>query len=216
MNGDPDVDAIFRLTKTMEYRKVNITFDESSPSVQYPAFRMAPYNSQSTFFHYRAFWSLYLPTTVSFRLTDIWRSYWAQRLLWLLDDTVTFLGPNAHQIRNAHSYLKDYEDEKNMYSQTEALVDFLFEWRCQKNKFFECVIDLSQKMADRQFWEQQEVGKIKHWLSDLETSGYIEPTMLSELDTLSTTNKTEICGSQYFQDISEVSYVIQVLVIKVY
>ena len=205
MNGDPDVDAIFRLTKTMEYRKVNITFDESSPSVQYPAFRMAPYNSQSTFFHYRAFWSLYLPTTVSFRLTDIWRSYWAQRLLWLLDDTVTFLGPNAHQIRNAHSYLKDFEDEKSMYSQTEALVDFLFEWRCHKDKFFECVIDLSQQMADRQFWEQAEVGKIKHWLSDLEDSGYIEPEIVSELDTDSTTNPTEMCGSQSFQDISEVS-----------
>ena len=202
MNGDPDVDAIFRLTKTMEYRKVNITFDESSPSVQYPAFRMAPYNSQSTFFHYRAFWSLYLPTTVSFRLTDIWRSYWAQRLLWLLDDSVTFLGPNAHQIRNAHSYLKDFEDEKSMYSQTEALVEFLFEWRCHKDRFFDCVIDLSQQMSDRQCWGEEEVGKIKHWLRDLKAIGYIEPEIVSVEKNL---NPASICGSQTFQSISQVN-----------
>jgi hypothetical protein len=199
VNGDPDVDAIFRLTKTMEHRKINITFDESSPSIQYPIFRMAPYNSQSTFFHYRAFWSLYLPTSVSFRLTDIWRSYWAQRLLWLLDDTVTFLGPNAHQIRNAHSYLKDFEEEKNMYSQTEALVDFLFKWHCPaKYTFFECVVDLSQQMADSKFWEAEEVLKIKHWLNDLKASGYIEPEIINFED------ESKLCGSEKYQNISKV------------
>jgi hypothetical protein len=40
----------------------------------------------------------------------------------ILDDTTTFLGPYAHQIRNAHSYLKNFEEEKDMHSQTEALV----------------------------------------------------------------------------------------------
>ncbi len=201
MNGDPDVDAIFRLTKTMEHKKINITFDEFSPSIQYPIFRMAPYNSQSTFFHYRAFWSLYLPTSVSFRLTDIWRSYWAQRLLWLLDDTVTFLGPNAHQIRNAHSYLKDFEEEKDMYSQAEALVDFLFKWHCQKAKFFECVVDLSQQMADQKFWHEGEVLKIQHWLNDLEESGYAEPEIINRYTPL---NQSELCGSSQYKSISKV------------
>ncbi len=48
VNGDPDVDAIFRLTKTFDHRKIDIQFDETSPSVQYPLFRMSPFNSQST------------------------------------------------------------------------------------------------------------------------------------------------------------------------
>lgn len=29
-----------------------------------------------------AFWALFLPTTVTLRVADIWRSYWAQRLMW--------------------------------------------------------------------------------------------------------------------------------------
>ena len=179
VNGDPDVDAIFRLTKTMNYKKLNISFDSTAPSIQYPIYRMAPYNSQNTFFHYRAFWSLYLPHTVTFRLTDIWRSYWAQRLMWLLDDTVSFLGPNAYQLRNSHSYLKDFEEEQAMYLKTNDLVNFLFEWKCLKTSFYSCVLDLSTQMANRNFWLHDEVNSIENWLSDLTQIGYVEPEIVN-------------------------------------
>lgn len=179
VNGDPDVDAIFRLTKSMNYKRINISFDETSPSIQYPIYTLSPYNSQNTFFHYEAFWSLYLPITVSFRLTDIWRSYWSQRLLWLIDGTVTFNGPNAVQFRNSHSFLKDFEEEKAMYSKTESLIKFLYEWRCLKEKFYECVIDLSENMAKEKFWEYEEVDSIKNWLDDLNKIGYKEPKIVN-------------------------------------
>ena len=145
VNGDPDVDAIFRLTKTMNYKRPNITFDQTSPSLQIPTFTFTPYNSQNTLFHYKAFWSLYLPKSVTFRLTDIWRSYWSQRLLWLIDSTVSFYPPNAIQIRNSHSYLNDFKEEQNMYTQTEDLIQFLSEWKCTYGTFFKCALDLSEK-----------------------------------------------------------------------
>ena len=182
VNGDPDVDAIFRLTKSMNYKRINITFDETSPSIQYPTYKLAPYNSQNTFFHYEAFWSLYLPFTVTFRLTDIWRSYWAQRLMWLLNDTITYNGPNAFQFRNSHSYLKDFESEKAMYSKTEKLIDFLFKWNCTKKGFYECVIELSHEMAVEKFWKMEEVDGIKNWLHDLNKIGYQEPKIITQLD----------------------------------
>ena len=112
VNGDPDVDAIFRLTKSHKFKRIDIKFDPISPSIQYPSGSMAPYNAQNTFFHYEAFWSLYLPNTVSIRVTDIWRSYWAQRLIWLLNGTITFNGPSAYQLRSPHSYLKDFKQVK--------------------------------------------------------------------------------------------------------
>ncbi|RMZ94959.1 hypothetical protein BpHYR1_039138, partial [Brachionus plicatilis] len=86
VNGDPDIDAIFRLTKKLKDEQIDIYFDDSAPSFQIPLYKMSPYNSQNTLFSYDGFWSLYLPNTVSFRLTDIWRSYWAQRLMWLLNE----------------------------------------------------------------------------------------------------------------------------------
>ena len=185
VNGDPDVDAIFRLSKSMEYKKIDIKFDPTSPSIQYPSGILAPYNSQNTFFHYEAFWSLYLPRTVSFRLTDIWRSYWAQRLMWLIDGTITFNGPNAYQLRNSHSYLKDFKDEQAMYLQTEKLVEFLNEWNCEKLNFYECVIDLSSSMAGKGFWGEEEVISINNWLDDLTEIGYEEPLMVGDKTTIS-------------------------------
>ena len=185
VNGDPDVDAIFRLTKSGSdsqrvTRLINIKFDPSSPSIQYPLYRVSPYNSQNTLIHYDAFWSLYLPKTVPFRLTDIWRSYWSQRLLWLINGTVQFNGPNAFQLRNVHSYLKDFKEETDMYLKTEDLIKFLlFKWKCAKLKFYECLLDLSLRMAENGFWGLEEVDGIKNWLKDLERVDYLEPEMVN-------------------------------------
>jgi hypothetical protein len=198
VNGDPDVDAIFRLTKSasnnkQETKLININFDPSSPSVQYPLFLFSPYNSQNTLIHYDAFWSLYLPRTVPFRLTDIWRSYWSQRLLWLINGTVQFNGPNAFQLRNVHSYLKDFKEETDMYLKTEDLVKFLlFKWKCTKTTFYECLLDLSISMAQYGFWDHEEVDSIKNWIDDLKSVDYLEPQIVYfEIDT-NETNRT-IC-----------------------
>jgi hypothetical protein len=177
VNGDPDVDAIFRLTKTLDYKRIDIKFDDSSPTVRIPLYKITPFNSQNTLFHYKAFWALYLPSTVSFRLTDIWRSYWCQRLIWMLDSTVSFLGPNAYQLRNSHSYLSDYKQEKEMYLKTEDLIKLLYSWKCPFKKFYSCVIDLSEQMATNNFWDKKEVESIKNWLKDLDSVNYIEPTI---------------------------------------
>ena len=72
--------------------------------------------------------------------------------MWLLNGTVTFNGPNAYHLRNSHSYLNDYYEEKEMYLKTENLIKFLFDWECYKEKFYECVLNLSQEMAKRDFW----------------------------------------------------------------
>lgn len=39
---------------------------------------MAPFSAQNTLFLQDAFWGLLLPVTVSQRVSDIWRGYWAQ------------------------------------------------------------------------------------------------------------------------------------------
>ena len=183
VNGDPDVDAIFRLTKSMKYKRINLNFDERSPPIQIPIYKITPFNSQNTLFHYKSFWALYLPKTVSFRLTDIWRSYWSQRLMWLLNGTVTFNGPSAFQYRNSHSYLKDFEEEQSMYLQTSKLIKFLLEWKCKKTKFYECLMDLSIKMSENKFWEKKEIESIQNWIDDLNSIGYKEPEIINfEID----------------------------------
>ena len=72
-NSDPDVDAIWRLT-----RKLPINFKDGKRIVLSPG-TYCSYNAQATL-HY-ALWGLLLPVSVHGRVSDIWRSYIMQRLM---------------------------------------------------------------------------------------------------------------------------------------
>ncbi len=97
VNGDPDMDAVFRLTRKETHSVLNVTFDVMAPNVILPKGTFAPFNSQNTLYFYDAFWALMLPATVTFRVCDIWRAYWAQRLLWEIGGNLGFIAPNAFQ-----------------------------------------------------------------------------------------------------------------------
>ena len=57
VDGDPDVDAIFRLTRKNEGVDLRATFDKKAP----PHGIMALYNTQNTLHLYDAFWGLMIP-----------------------------------------------------------------------------------------------------------------------------------------------------------
>jgi len=104
-NGSPDVDAVWRLTMDKE-----ITFrDGGSVLLQKGAW--CPFNSQSTWWFPEAYPLMYLPSFVSFRMTDIWRSFIAQRCLWAMGYGLVFHGPEMFQERNPHNLLRDFEQE---------------------------------------------------------------------------------------------------------
>ena len=87
---------------------------------------MTPYNAQATIFFESGFWSLYLPITVGGRVTDIWRSYFAQALFKTIDVELGFLPrPIVVQDRNLHSYLGDLDGEIPLYERSGVLVSHL-------------------------------------------------------------------------------------------
>ena len=104
-NGNPDVDAVYRLVCPLP-----VEFNSRSP-VSLARGCWCPLNSQNTTFFQPAFPLLYLPTSCSFRMTDIWRSFVAQRCLWEMESAVCFTEPTVYQERNEHHLLRDFEDE---------------------------------------------------------------------------------------------------------
>lgn len=48
---------------------LNVTFDSVAPPILLNAGTYSPWNSQNTLFHYKAFFAMFLPTTVEFRST---------------------------------------------------------------------------------------------------------------------------------------------------
>ena len=60
---------------------------------------MMPYNAQATLHSSDAIWGLLLPCTVHGRVTDIWRAYFTQRLLWDCGFRIAFSAPWVTQYR---------------------------------------------------------------------------------------------------------------------
>src|SRR6185312_15804066 len=70
-----------------------------------------PFNSQNTTWWSTAFALLYLPATCSFRMSDIWRSFVAQRIMAANDWHLLFHEPTMRQDRNEHDLMRDFADE---------------------------------------------------------------------------------------------------------
>jgi hypothetical protein len=59
------------------------------------------------------------------RVSDIWRSYAAQRLLWDVGLHIAFSPPMVTQIRSPHNPLADMHAEQDLYYKALELVRFL-------------------------------------------------------------------------------------------
>jgi hypothetical protein len=163
LNGRPD------LRKNQE----DVKFDDTAPNFQLPIGKMAPFNSRHTLYNYNVFWALYIPSTSLSSYGEIVRSYWSQRLMWLIDERVTFIGPK----RNSYLGRSMSQDEEKSDIQIKYLIDLLYLWKCEKAIFYECVIDLSKEIAKIGLWKNEEVEYIKNWLDYLNKLGYRQPKM---------------------------------------
>ena len=120
-NGEPDVDAIYRLAVNDNSQ---MQFLELSP-LKIPKQTYCPFNSQATTWARSIFPLLYLPVTCTFRMTDIWRSFVAQRILRESDGEILFTAPTVYQERNPHDLMKDFSDEIPGYLENHNLVKLL-------------------------------------------------------------------------------------------
>ncbi len=102
---NPDVDAVYRMTM-----KLPMNFEKKTPLLLGKG-SWCPFNSQNTVWKKEAFPLMYLPSYCSFRMTDIWRSFIAQRIGWTCGWNILFHSADVWQERNAHSLLKDFADE---------------------------------------------------------------------------------------------------------
>jgi len=118
-DGNPDVDAIYRITLPLPQKfRRNMSIALGSGS-------WCPFNSQNTAWWPQAYPLLYLPAHCSFRVTDIWRSFVAQRIAWVNDWHILFHGPDVTQERNPHNLLRDFADEIPGYLQNRAICEAL-------------------------------------------------------------------------------------------
>ena len=112
---NPDVDAIYRLVMPLP-----ICFRQDDP-VALGVGAWCPYNSQNTTTFPDAYPLLYLPYYCSFRMTDIWRSFVAQRIAHVNGWAILFHNATVYQERNEHDLMRDFADEVPGYLHNEAI-----------------------------------------------------------------------------------------------
>jgi hypothetical protein len=154
---NPDVDAVFRLT-----RKLPFDFDQRRP-VLLGRGVYTPFNSQNTVFAEAALPLLYLPSHCSFRMTDIWRSFVAQRCLWELGSGVLFHAATVFQERNEHSLLRDFEEEIPGYLLNEKIRRALEELALDSRDTMSNLLRCYEKLVQEKLLPEAEWPLVNSW-----------------------------------------------------
>lgn len=166
VDGSPDVDAAWRLILDGEF-----TFSQV-PSVCLAPGAWCPFNSQNTWWWPEAFPLMYLPSNCSFRMTDIWRSFVAQRCLWEMDHGIVFHAPDARQDRNDHNLMRDFEAEVPGYLGNRSFADLLsgLELVAEDGLAGENLMKCYDALVKGGFFPGKEMVLVEAWCGDVEAA----------------------------------------------
>ena len=165
-NGDPDVDAIYRLTDGSE-----CVFRERQPLALREG-TWSPFNSQNTTFRKELFPLLYLPSSVTFRFTDILRSFVAQPIMWAHGYYLGFTEPTVFQDRNPHDYLSDFMSEVPMHAASAVMPKLLEHVNLPPDSLLSCLSNIYEILAREQIVGQTEMRCLTAWLEECSDLGY--------------------------------------------
>ena len=161
---NPDVDAIYRLTLPLPQ-----SFRNDKPIVLTSG-AWCPFNSQNTTWFRDAAPLMYLPTFCSFRMTDIWRGFIAQRIAWECDWSVSFHAPTVWQERNEHNLMKDFQDEVSGYLHNSRIAGLLAGLKLAKgaDNIPANLLVCYEALICAEIFKSSELLLVSAWLKDLE------------------------------------------------
>ena len=160
-DGDPDVDAIYRLAVGAPCR-----FRERAPVVLKSG-TLCPFNSQATAFRKSCFPLLFLPGSVSSRVTDILRGLVAQPILWAAGLHLGFTSPTMVQERNHHDLVRDLEDELPLYRHAEDMAAAVMDAVRTGPSMEDNLRAAYQALAGAGLVDADEPRRVEAWLEDL-------------------------------------------------
>jgi hypothetical protein len=157
---NPDVDAVYRLTNEM-----GVHFDDRWISLGVDTY--CPFNSQNTLWWPEAYPLMYLPGFVSFRMTDIWRSFIATRCLHAAGKTIVFGPATMYQERNDHNLLKDFEQEIPGYLFNDKIVNVLEKLNLSPTDMCGNLFVSYEALVAAKFIPQEELKLVNLWIKEL-------------------------------------------------
>lgn len=162
-NKNPDVDAIYRLILPIP----QMFRDDRRIALRRNVW--CPFNSQNTTWWKDTFPLLYLPSSCSFRMTDIWRSFIAQRIAWANNWSILFHEPTVWQERNQHNLMNDFYDEVPGYLHNEKICNELDKLSIKSGiqNLFNNLQICYEKLVELGFVDAKELKLLDHWINDV-------------------------------------------------
>lgn len=168
VNGNPDVDAVFRFVHA---DRLPLEFRDKEEPIVLGRGSWHPINTQNTTWFKDAFQLLYFPSMCSWRVADIWKGFIAQRICWENDWNVMFHRPTVFQERNPHNILVDFEEEIPGYLNNSTIADELAALPLEKGTD---AIDVNMRrcyglFVKRGWIRDLELKLLDAWLHDVES-----------------------------------------------
>ena len=162
-DNDPDVDAVYRMLYPLPF-----DFEADDGPVLLADGSWCPFNSQNTTFFPSAFPLLYLPAHCSFRMTDIWRSFVAQRILHEFGHGILFHKPTVWQERNEHDLHRDFIDEVPGYANNNRMREELVGLSLKSGDSIQSMMESCYSILIRHGWVgAEEENLLQAWFEDL-------------------------------------------------
>ena len=174
INIDPDVDSIYTQTRANKKVQKNQYFSFSGNLMYLPG-NFIPINSKNTRYLYDVFPSLPLPTTISKRVSDIWRGYLMQRYAWIYNGTVVFQTASINHIKGHknNNDTKDFIEEKDLFFKLDLVLNILKDDMNPKIKIpSNFIIDLVKLFVEEGILGENDLNMYKAFLDDLNSFGY--------------------------------------------
>lgn len=162
VDGEPDVDAIYRLIDNEK-----CSFNESIPPIVLNNNCYCPFNTQNTAIRKELFPLMYIPATVTFRFCDILRGLVAQPIMQIAGYKLGFTTSTVIQDRNEHDYLKDFKSEIPCYLEAYNVIEIVQNSISQNCTIKENLKRAYNSLCNNNIVTQEELVLLDAWLDDI-------------------------------------------------
>ena len=172
LNGEPDIDEIFYMTRKNKVDTLKIVFSENYPLLYTPG-NFVPINSKNTKYLYDIFPSLPLFSSLNNRINDIYRGYILQTYAWKYKGGIIFLHSNIYKYGNMNIDKNNFINEKKLYFEMDNFLKILKDIGKKESKPKEFLIKLIKSLVSKKILKKIDLKIYFAFLKDLSKFNYI-------------------------------------------
>ena len=172
LNGEPDIDEIFLMTRKNRNDSLNIVFNQNYPLLFIPG-NFVPINSKNTKYLYDIFPSLPFFSSLNNRINDIYRGYIMQTYAWKYKGGIIFINSNIYKNRNMNINNTNFLKEQKLYFEINNLLKIFKDKGKKESCPKDFLIGLIKSLVSKKILKKIDLKIYLAFLKDLSEFNYV-------------------------------------------